>query len=500
MNSAGAVLRIHSVLLGILRHQKAEGKMSIERYLYMIDGFRKSSFAHLFPLQCVSSTPGVTLIKQNQSSQPTMGASVGGVGKSGSGPLGGFVNLTIGDRVQRRGWLTNHHVTVSQSWTNDKSRESRFGHGSPECRSIVSAAMQYPAQADLIATRYEQLKTRNEIKGVVRGLSRRKFHAALGGRAWVPNDELILGRRKEGLAKQATMRALTGAMPLPLGTVFYSSGNLTAAIGTSGTLAPDSNEILDWSFVELPDSSWSRSLQNHSPSASSAAFENRQSRDYGIVAGSYEIEDDQTKPTAFGTIEKDNWYFKVGRTTGITTGVCHGVAIDHPFDEEATRFRPDGQEVPKSDLLRYKRRNDKTKDPGRTAPLLPGTPGRSRAYIILSQFTDKVTKTTISARFSQPGDSGSFVFDNEDRVCGLLFGHINKDIGGLFEHQCEEDAALESKLDGDPEALRKYRANLVTNKGMVCDSMITYDASLMTSMDSVVKFIEAKTRGRLSLL
>ena len=107
-------------------------------------------------------------------------------------------------------WLTNHHVTSSQLWDRDaKSLEARFGHGGPECQSIVPAIMQYPALADLTATQYRELKQRNRIKGIIRGLADKKYKTTMGGRPWTHLDEEDLESGKENLVERNTTKALT---------------------------------------------------------------------------------------------------------------------------------------------------------------------------------------------------------------------------------------------------------------------------------------------------
>ena len=90
-------------------------------------------------------------------------------------------------------------------------------------------------------------------------------------------------------------------------------------------------------------------------------------------------------------------------------------------------------------------------------------PASMRSYVILSQ-RENNRGDTVSVAFSREGDPGAWIFDRIGAACGLLHGSIN--------------------------AERSDDMNL---------SYSMYGASLITSMDAVLRSIKAKTGGDLSL-
>lgn len=69
--------------------------------------------------------------------------------------------------------------------------------------------------------------------------------------------------------------------------------------------------------------------QQRLPSTEGLARAGKSPIEYGLDdVKSYERLDDHDYAQGFAEIEKGVWYFEIGKTTGITTGVCHGVEAD----------------------------------------------------------------------------------------------------------------------------------------------------------------------------
>jgi hypothetical protein len=48
----------------------------------------------------------------------------------------------------------------------------------------------------------------------------------------------------------------------------------------------------------------------------------------------------------FGDLEKDQYYLKIGRSTGVTAGICHGaLACCNWKGKDRVRYQHDGQQV-----------------------------------------------------------------------------------------------------------------------------------------------------------
>ncbi|MCJ1403246.1 hypothetical protein MMC11_006469 [Xylographa trunciseda] len=123
---------------------------------------------------------------------------------------------------------------------------------------------------------------------------------------------------------------------------------------------------------------------------------------YGVAM--YAGPDDPEDPfyvKRFGSIELGKWYFKIGRTSGITAGLCHGIQTDIREGQGYRNLQSDH----------------------------PYAMGRkcTRELIVLSydadfdRYVDDLERVRQS-NFSEPGDSGSFIIDGDGDVCGLLYG------------------------------------------------------------------------------
>lgn len=97
--------------------------------------------------------------------------------------------------------------------------------------------------------------------------------------------------------------------------------------------------------------------------------------------------------TQFGSLEKGKYYIKLGRTTGVTSGLCNGaLACCNWTGRNAVRYDHNGKEIEDQQNI-------------------------SEEYVIVGKKNGKQTA------FAEDGDSGSFFVPNvEGDVCGLLFG------------------------------------------------------------------------------
>lgn len=132
----------------------------------------------------------------------------------------------------------------------------------------------------------------------------------------------------------------------------------------------------------------------------------------------------------FDMIEEGRWYFKMGRTTGITCGICHGIRLDVQRAGQI-RWDSDGSQVDHDSVT-------------------------TRELIIMSE--DSISNG-VAASFSMPGDSVSFVFDARGQIAGLMYGNFSGLVGpadnmrqhinsGLVTSMDEIIRSIESKTGG----------------------------------------------------
>jgi hypothetical protein len=355
---------------------------------------------------CVDEMAG-RAIGHRLTQYPEMGASIGQKDKAGEGTLGGFVIHKKGS-ISRFGSLTNHRVVKPHDdaplIVRDKIDQFGYGSNNPG----VVTHIQYPAPADLKASKEDVddilVNWENEIAEVEASLE--KF--TMKGVAQPERQINRLERAKNSMKLDQGHRAYMETLPLQVGKVLCSSGE---AISTQ-------KSIIDWAFIESPIPC-TFSQRNKLPSADSPGLMQRLSNAYKLSEAPYRCSGDPPEyADTFGTIEKGKWYFKIGRTSYITTGVCHGIELD---------VRRTGQ-------VRWDENGQK---------------------IILGLSTTRemliVGKANIGA-FSEPGDSGSFVINGRREIAGLLYGQFHcytvDIVGGLVTSMDEVLASVEAKSGG----------------------------------------------------
>jgi hypothetical protein len=357
--------------------------------------------------------------------QPQMGSSIGEVGEIGSGTLGGHVILRK-DGVSHVGFLTNHHVVRPYSASANMIQEvDRYGYGFTA--SPFTTGIQYPSKDDHQVSKagLEELfsNTKDAIKDVEGVLERYEMKGQDAPLKQVARLETY----QDTMRVLQERKTLIDQLPIKLGNVLYSSGQ---------ALGPQKN-ILDWAFVKLANSK-AYPIGNQLPGATSMGLNGKLSSYYGLGGPPYMITENPPKYARFfAGIEKGEWYFKIGRTTNITTGLCHGTEVEVSCQGQI-RWDPQGNQV----IMGTKS----------TSELV--IMGRSRPGY------DGNKDLMVPETFSKGGDTGSFVFNCNGEVAGLLYGRFSGFVGP--ETGC-------------------------------------MNAGLVTSMDIVLASIKEKTGGELSL-
>ncbi|EAW19981.1 uncharacterized protein NFIA_096010 [Aspergillus fischeri NRRL 181] len=314
---------------------------------------------------------------------PAMGSSVGIRGDTNSGTLGGYVTLKQGDKVLK-GFLTSYHVTrpldpkvgatgkslgdldrFGSSWM----RQTEMNHIEMESFSRLDTQSTLSDLDDKIKTMDEQIEMLSERirKREMGGGSATKLRNRVN-----EFQSLVSGYRRE--------RQNVASMPHLMGRVTATSGKATLG-----------KRISDWAFVEMNDAAIEKFFR---PNRMFPVRDDQQPGRYKAgPAGVYLAPSAGEPLTDFGPLVKGDVYFKMGRTTGVTTGVCHGTLA-------ICRWK---------DCIRYDHIGNKN-DLSVTT---------TEEYIIMSRRLNTTEHT--QASFVEDGDSGSLVVDTDGKVCGLVY-------------------------------------------------------------------------------
>ena len=126
-------------------------------------------------------------------------------------------------------------------------------------------------------------------------------------------------------------------------------------------------------------------------------------RDYGI-ADCFVL---SRSLRGFSGIKRGEWYFKVGRTTGLTAGVSNGTEAYVMCNEPRYRLATNGTRV-------------KTEHPG-----------YSEELVIINAALGKAPITCQDA-FCDSGDEGALIIDSAGNVAGLMWGETTSACGPII--------------------------------------------------------------------
>lgn len=203
---------------------------------------------------------------------------------------------------------------------------------------------------------------------------------------------------------------LPNVLPAPIGRVIVSSGRSMAG---KDRLA----HVLDWAFVEVEESSSHLVGQNKLPP-----------RNVILDPKVWNLADILVVPeiaTDIGKLEGGKFYYKVGRTTGLTHGICHGAQAYVPGEH-----------------IRY---NEKVK------PVRVRDKGKATMECILVGGPDDEKK---QSSVCQPGDSGAFIVDADGKVSGFMYGNLQNYCGPPGQRKGYVGAGLATSMEVVIEAIR----------------------------------------------
>jgi hypothetical protein len=298
------------------------------------------------------------------------------------GSMGGFVTLTQ-NGITRKGVLTNYHVVRPAESVGEHAllQADRFG-SSPWIPDSTQAEILFPHKESIGETLQSLTWRIQQIEDELRELKAKQ--------------DLEIGRLRPSVGIQGKVNSLTDhlekqkkklhvvkAMPLLLGKAYVSSGKSLM-----------NNRILDWAFVELTGPATDVIF---APNKLPAIWD-QYGQHFIIPDIPWRFRSTRKLSTRFGELKKGQYCVKVGRTTDGTPGRCNGVmAYCHWSDEARIRYDECGREAKMAE-------------------------GITEEYIILSKRVGRYGN--IQRNFSLPGDSGSFVIDDDTQASGLLYGNF----------------------------------------------------------------------------
>lgn len=347
--------------------------------------------------------PGINLASQ-LSKTPWMGMSIGVDGEQGGGTLGGFVELNVAGTMHR-GFLTNWHVVQPPRSAAASTRKASVRHGTNYyCSSDPTrVGVHYLATKDVQSTKEGLGSALTEAtKGLQHEEADNNTRVLCGAK---PSRGHTMRReiRLQDIADCQEKLSLMDTLPASIGRVIASSGRSTAE---REGLA----HIIDWAFVEVEKTSSHLVGQNKLPLKS----EILDPQVWGIAERLVVPE----VATDFGKLEGGRFYYKVGRTTGLTCSICHAVQAYVP-----------GEHIRYDDKGRCVRVRDK---------------GKATLEWILVGGPDAEKK---QSSVCQPGDSGAFIIDSEGKVSGLMYGNLQNYCGPQDHRKCYVCAGLATSMD-----------------------------------------------------
>lgn len=379
----------------------------------------------------ITKRPGASLVGR-LTPHPNLGSSIGvegeREGESGGGTFGGYFSLKklgVQDFAPARVVLTNAHVVRPPQSSPSSVRKRYDIEGVPFDASTEDerrAMVRYPALKALNPTKENLQGLMDEAEGAQgqKGEIERLEMAILiakgmGEATKAKSLESRLAIIRQRVAEWRQAQALCDGMPIDIGRVHFSTGH-----GLNSR-----KRVLDFALVSINDAQMTTHQNVHAnndtyKSVAMRAFQNLQ-LDNDLVA-QFEKKVLGLSVAGLGHIEKGKWYFKSGRTTGITAGICHGTESYVNLAGYRTPYSADGQA---GDFKHHEYSQElviatptKSQVRGLELDVNPTGGHESEAWVF-----------NVQADFADLGDSGALLVNMENEACGLLFGTIQGSVG-----------------------------------------------------------------------
>ena len=373
---------------------------------------------------------------------PRPGTSIRIRGEEGVGSLGGGFRLMTSMGTTHHGFLTSAKVATPAFGTEADDPTAYETWGVPynaERSPWYGTLLEYFSDIDIAASitdgneKLQKLQARR--KDLVEAEASRNNERPSTDRQSAEHKRLI-SSLDNTIRDYEDSLTHCNRMPYRLGFNILSSGQTLTA----------HSKTLDYAFVET-DSAY-LTIKNEVPDFPFPDHISRTLKEKGTI-------------DAFSRIEPDGWYFKVGRTTGVTCGLCNGVDswVKPPqlyalVNRQGVpiEFRQDGRPV-EVDVDGLPLRDD-------NGNVIPGEGDAKYQYsselVILSQMTIETGATetvTIQGGFCAPGDYGAMIVD-ENGAAGLLWGGLSGGCGPLGADHINVGAGLVTDIKDIRDAMK----------------------------------------------
>lgn len=311
-----------------------------------------------------------------------MGDSIGIYGEENAATLGGYVTLTQNGKTQK-GFITNYHV-VRPSGLDSETETflTSFDRSGCSLSRLPEQAIQIESLAtiDKHATMVHIEQTLKNLHEQIQDVSIKiEAREQIGARP-LPTLQRKIERCEAAVLDLYSKQQIAQQMSHLMGDVAAASGK--DILG---------GRLMDWAFIQLTDTA---SKKFFGPNTMFPVPSNQMPHLYGPNLG-FPLPE-ETPLTEFGRLMKDRYYTKLGRSTGVTSGICHGaLACCNWKGKDRISYREDGQQVEVSSNV-------------------------TEEFIIVSK--KQVAGGFQQSFFAENGDSGSFVMNVDGQVCGLLYG------------------------------------------------------------------------------
>ena len=297
------------------------------------------------------------------------------------------------------GFLTNSHVVAPPEGASAelKKRYDICGVSlDNDPLDPVRTRIHWMTVKDIDATKHAIKKERKACLDTAQDLEANIAECEEMGRNHRAQDRRLDVIRK-GLDSTDSATRLCSSMPRAMGDVLSSTGRGLSATGY----------IRDTAFVKVPEADptmWNHCLDSNKLLKSTAAgLSKKLPGDYcHRTDGQEDVHRNPSAITGIGPLLKGSWYFKLGRTTDIITGICHGT--------EAYVNLGGGVMRTKYDTLGRKGAYEDV--------------GFTTEYVILGSQTKTDEREGGAHPFCDSGDAGSFIIDHNGEVVAQLFGFI----------------------------------------------------------------------------
>lgn len=321
---------------------------------------------------------------------PGVGASIGVDGERGGGTLGGYMTLKVSGKTYH-GFLTASHLAEpSASNTASAEIEKYKQHGvaiTDDPAAPTRSRLHWMASSDIEATKTDidqQIVKFKEVREVLLPQIEQRDAAGCSHRA----QDVQLRYATDQLQRLISSKSICEKMPIAVGSVLFATGQ---------ALSPD-GRILDTAFVQIPEGEPYFSLfqaANNLPADDSRGLYKRLPEDYGLS----EYYARPKSVTGVGQLHKGQWYFKIGRSTDITAGICHGTEAYVQLKSKRSHYDTSWVKGDYED------------------------PKYTEEYVILSGALGKKGQETTP--FCKAGDSGALIIDGVGQVVAQLFGYVH---------------------------------------------------------------------------